>query len=117
MSKNRSGSFVGGLLLGSAVGTVVGLLIAPRSGRETRKLLQKSAEALPELAEDVSATLQCRADQLSESAGRSWDDTLFRLKEAIVAGLEASQIERQSRSEADVRPPEGLKKSMGDRYP
>jgi len=114
MSKNRSGSFVGGLLLGSAVGTVVGLLIAPRSGRETRKLLQKSAEALPELAEDLSATVQCRADQLSESAGRSWDDTLFRLKEAIAAGLEASQIERQFRSEADLRNSEGPKKSMGD---
>jgi gas vesicle protein len=115
MSKNRSGLFVGGLLIGSAVGTAVGLLIAPRSGRDTRKLLQQSAEALPELADDVSATLQYQADRLSASAWRGWDDTLFRLKEAIAAGLEASQLERQILSEPETRNSEPPHPSPGDR--
>ncbi|CDM96124.1 MAG: YtxH domain-containing protein [Limnospira sp. PMC 1291.21] len=101
MSKNRSGLFVSGLVIGSALGTVVGLLIAPRSGRETRKLLQKSAATLPELAEDVSTTVQNQAERMSASALRSWDDTLVRLKEAIAAGLEASQMERQTLSELE----------------
>jgi gas vesicle protein len=93
MSKKSAGSFIGGLLLGSAIGTVTGLLIAPRSGRDTRQLLKKSADALPELAEDLSTTIQLQADRLSESALRNWDGTLARLREAIAAGLEASQRE------------------------
>jgi gas vesicle protein len=93
MSKKSAGSFIGGLLLGSAIGTVTGLLIAPRTGRDTRQLLKKSADALPELAEDLSTSMQLQADRLSESALRNWDGTLARLREAIAAGIEASQRE------------------------
>jgi len=66
MSKNNTGALIGGLLAGSALGTVVGLLIAPRTGRETRQILKKSAQALPELAEDLSSSVQLQADRLSE---------------------------------------------------
>ena len=90
MSKKSAGVFIGGLLLGTAIGTVTGLLIAPRTGRDTRQLLKKSADALPELAEDLSTTVQLQADRLSESALRNWDGTLTRLREAIAAGIEAS---------------------------
>ncbi len=95
MSNNRSGSFLGGLLLGTALGTVAGLLLAPRSGRETRKLLRKSADALPELVEDLATTLQLQTDRLSDSAKLSWDGTLERLRTAIADGVEASQQQRQ----------------------
>jgi gas vesicle protein len=89
---NGNGSlFVVGVLVGSAIGAVTGLLMAPRSGKETRQILRKSARALPELAEDLSSTVQLQADRLSESARRNWDDTLFKLKEAVAAGIEASQ--------------------------
>lgn len=93
MSKKSAGSFIGGLLLGGALGTVTGLLIAPRTGRDTRQLLKKSADALPELAQDLSTSVQLQADRLSESALRNWDDTLSRLREALAAGMEASQRE------------------------
>lgn len=95
MSNNRSGAFVGGLLVGAALGTLAGILMAPRSGRETRQLLRKSADALPELAEDLSSSVQLQADKLSESALRNWDSTLVRLRDAIAAGLEATQREQQ----------------------
>lgn len=101
MSNNRSGVFVGGLLLGAAVGTVAGLLAAPRTGRETRQLLKKSADALPELAEDLSTSVQLQADRLSESALRRWDETLGRLREAIAAGVEATQREQQVLTQAE----------------
>lgn len=107
MSNNRSGSFWGGLLLGAAIGTITGLLTAPRSGRETRQILKKSADALPELAEDLSTTVQLQADRLSESALRNWDSTLVRLKDAIAAGLEATQQEHEVLETQDAElPPE-----------
>jgi gas vesicle protein len=111
MSNRRSGLFLGGLLLGAAIGTVAGLLAAPRPGRETRQFLKKSADALPDLAEDLSTSVQLQADRLSETALRNWDGTLGRLREAIVAGLEATQREQQNlqRREPevpiDVQPP------------
>ncbi|MBC1238945.1 gas vesicle protein [Nostoc linckia z18] len=95
MSNNRSGIFVGGLMLGATIGALAGLLVAPRTGRETRKILQKSANAIPELAEDISTSVQIQADRLSASALRNWDETLDRLKEAIAAGVDASQRESQ----------------------
>lgn len=95
MSNNRSGVFIGGMLLGAAIGTLTGLLVAPRTGRETRQLLKKSANALPELAEDLSTSVQIQADRISESALRSWDETLERLREAIAAGVDATQRDQQ----------------------
>ncbi len=107
MTEKRSGSsgaFIGGLLIGAAVGTVAGLLAAPKSGRETRQLLKKSADALPELAEDLSTTVQLQADRLSDSAVRNWGGTIERLKDAIAAGVEASQRDRQRQTDADLTP-------------
>ncbi len=95
MSNNRSGVFIGGFMLGATIGTLTGLLIAPRTGRETRQMLKKSANALPELAEDLSTSVQIQADRLSANALKNWDDTLERLREAIAAGIDASQRESQ----------------------
>jgi len=107
MSNNRSGAFIGGVLLGATIGTLTGLLVAPRPGRETRQLLKKSADALPELAEDLSTSMQIQADRLSESALRRWDETLERLREAIAAGVDASQRDQAlSREKSAEVPPD-----------
>jgi gas vesicle protein len=95
MTKQRSGLILGGFLVGAAVGTVAGLLYAPKTGRETRQLLKKSAENLPDLAEDLSANLQVQAGRLSESALQQWDGTVGRLREALGAGIEAAQAQRR----------------------
>lgn len=92
--RNRAGIFVGGLAIGTALGTIVGMLIAPRTGKETRKVLKKSADALPELAEDLSTTIQIQAHRLSDEALQNWEDTLDKLKIAIAAGIEASKLEK-----------------------
>jgi gas vesicle protein len=115
MSNNRSTVFIGGVLLGAAVGTLTGLLVAPRTGRETRQLLKKSADALPELAEDLSTSVQLQADRLSESALRNWDETLERLREAITAGIEATQQERQALNQQKTEAPPDSHPPLADR--
>jgi gas vesicle protein len=42
----NAGKIFGGLLFGAAVGTILGILIAPEKGSETRKKLKKKGEAL-----------------------------------------------------------------------
>jgi gas vesicle protein len=114
MSKTSGGSFIGGMLLGTAIGTVAGLLIAPRTGRETRQMLKKSADALPELAEDVSTSVQLQADRLSESALRNWDRTLTRLQEALAAGMDATQRERQTLKHTNAEAPPESRPPVSD---
>ncbi|MBE9111427.1 YtxH domain-containing protein [Nodosilinea sp. LEGE 07298] len=100
MSDKQSGGFVGGLMLGAAMGAVAGLLVAPRTGRETRRILKKSADALPELVEDLSTSVHLQANRLSETALVNWEHTLTRLREAIAAGQEASRQEYDQLSQA-----------------
>jgi gas vesicle protein len=102
MSNNRSGLFIGGMMLGATIGALTGLLVAPRTGRETRQLLKKSASALPELAEDLSTSVQMQADRLSANARSNWDETLDRLREAIAAGVDASMRESQAMKQQNV---------------
>ncbi|MEO0869024.1 MAG: YtxH domain-containing protein [Cyanobacteria bacterium J06642_11] len=93
MSQHNSDQFLGGLLAGTAIGTVIGLLMAPRSGQHTRRVLKKSAEAVPDLVEDLSTSLQFHADKLSHTTLQNWDGTLDRLKDALIAGQAATRAE------------------------
>lgn len=40
---NRGVNFLGGILLGSAIGVISALLLAPESGKRTRKKLKKKS--------------------------------------------------------------------------
>lgn len=92
---SRTGAFIGGMLLGTAIGTAVGLLVAPRSGRETRRLLRKSANALPEMAEDVGTTMQDQAERLLAAAQQSLEETREKLQEAIAVGRDTMRQKQQ----------------------
>ena len=102
-SNNKGGALLVGMVIGGVIGSVTGLLLAPRSGKQTRQLLKKSADALPELAEDLATTLQLQADSLSEVTQRNWQGTLDRLREAIAAGVEASQGDFPKPDDSQVR--------------
>jgi gas vesicle protein len=99
MSSNNRGALVVGLIVGTAIGTVAGLLVAPRRGQETRRVLKKVADAVPELAEDLTDSLKLQTDRLSIAAGSNWLGTLDRLQQAVAAGVAASQsVQDQLRS-------------------
>ncbi|MFM7471986.1 MAG: YtxH domain-containing protein [Nodosilinea sp.] len=93
MGDKQSRGFTGGVVVGAALGVITGLLLAPRSGRETRRILKKSADALPEMAEDLATTVQLHADLLSETALVNWEHTLERLRAVIAAGQAAARQE------------------------
>ncbi|NMF60606.1 YtxH domain-containing protein [Pseudanabaena yagii] len=88
---NGAGKFFGGVIVGTVIGAAVGILFAPRSGKETRQVLKRSAKDLPKLAEEVSANVQYQADRLTVQAQRTIDEALIRLQEAIATGQEASR--------------------------
>ena len=114
-NKNRSAR-LGGILIGTAIGAVAGLLTAPRKGQETRQLLKKTADAVPEIAEDIASSVRLQADRLSEVALDNWYDTLDRLQAAISAGVVASQAARQGDILDNDREPDAISTSDSADY-
>lgn len=69
MADNDNGnSFALGLLVGGILGTVVGLLIAPKSGTELRTDLTERSEAWRTRAEELAATVRERVGPAVETA-------------------------------------------------
>jgi gas vesicle protein len=65
MSNSSFGKFVTGALVGGAVGAVIGMLLAPRSGAETRELIREEFESR---YRESSDTLREKSDLLKEKA-------------------------------------------------
>jgi len=62
-----TGKFIGGLLIGGALGAVIGLLLAPRSGEETRYMLRD------EFNERMNRSLDTVKSKTSELKDRAYE--------------------------------------------
>ena len=87
MSNDQGGgSFFSFFLMGGIVGAIVGLLLAPRKGQETRAELSQKSEILKEQVEDMAVQLKDRLnptidnvkemirDKLADSRGEVLQD-------------------------------------------
>jgi gas vesicle protein len=92
-------SFIVGMTLGALVGTTAALLLAPQSGRRTRRQLVRKAEelgdtateALDEAREETRRIADRTARETRRLAGRARsraDVTTERLSEAVEKGRE-----------------------------
>ena len=54
--------FLAGFVVGGAIGAVAGILLAPKSGEETRKLLSDSAQDIARRADETAKQIQSKAD-------------------------------------------------------
>jgi gas vesicle protein len=50
---NKKGYFIGGILFGAFVGAIAGVLLAPSSGKETRKKIKKMADLNGEFVQNA----------------------------------------------------------------
>jgi gas vesicle protein len=51
MDMPKGSKLLGGLLIGTAIGALAGLLFAPKAGKETRKAIRERARALKKEAD------------------------------------------------------------------
>ena len=65
-------SFLTGLLTGAAIGGIIALLYAPKSGKETREQLKKKFSELEKELENLK-------DQANQKTGRAKDDLAQKL--------------------------------------
>ena len=73
-------NLIGGLLAGAAIGVAVGILLAPRSGQQTRKKISKESK---HLMGDLKHTLGDSVDSLKSQYNRGIDELVKRSKGAI----------------------------------
>lgn len=59
------GKFLGGAVLGGAIGAVLGMLLAPRSGAETRALIREEFESR---YQDSTDAIQAKSEAIQEKA-------------------------------------------------
>jgi gas vesicle protein len=98
--------FLGGLLLGSVAGAGVMLLMAPQSGKKTRKQLQRKGqkvrkqtaktvkhkvEQVQDKANQVSTSIHEQVEDLQERAHDAIDDQKDRWESVVKAGKTAVQ--------------------------
>jgi len=82
---NVSSKFIGGLVFGTAIGIVTGLLMAPNSGNQTRKNIVKKSRVYSQQAVDAVRqyleTLKNAKSKQGESIYNSSQELLERLKQ------------------------------------
>ena len=88
MSNNSAESFIKGFVLGIVGGGVAGILLAPKSGAETREDIKKLAIDLKEKATDLYAEARKEIDkkiaQVKKAGGKINEDTYKSLVSEVV---------------------------------
>ena len=84
---DNAGSKVSFFLIGLGIGSLIGVLFAPRSGEETRDYLASRADEGREYAQKKARELRERAEDLLERSR----EIMGRQKEAISSAVEAGK--------------------------
>jgi gas vesicle protein len=78
-----------GIGLGAIIGAATALLLAPKSGVETREDLKKAADDLRSKAEGVYGDLGTQVDELVSKSKELIESTKTKVQEAIETGKKA----------------------------
>lgn len=105
MADNNDGpGFVTGLLLGTALGAAISILLAPRPGHETREQLLEKGSELKGVADVFTAQARERVDEVVAQAKAAMGEERQSLSEAIndmrevlrEATLEAKEVMKEA---------------------
>ncbi len=77
------GKFLSGFIIGSTVGGVIVLLLAPRAGEETRELLLDKSEEAYKCTEDSIQELQTKANDVMDEMQQKGDELLVKVQDLI----------------------------------
>jgi gas vesicle protein len=86
--------WVKGLIAGGLMGAVLGVLYAPRSGKETRDRICKSSEELFEKTKEQVEQGQRKMEELAERGKELYAEKKEKLKKAVEVGVEAYKQEK-----------------------
>jgi gas vesicle protein len=105
LSKQRGKDWLIGAAVGSLIGSIAALLLAPKSGKELRADIANQAQRIGEKAQDVAGTLSEKTQHLAQSVGKHSSEWAGKVKEAarcLVKGKEEEASEGTAQETASV---------------
>ncbi|MEJ2336883.1 MAG: YtxH domain-containing protein [Gemmatimonadales bacterium] len=84
--------FVLGVLVGALLGAGAALLLAPESGKRTRRRIRRSAEDLTDAAGDTLQTVADDAKRLADDARRAAERSSERLVDSVERGAKRLRV-------------------------
>ena len=75
--------FFTGFLVGGAIGALAGILLAPKSGEETRAQIAETAKEMTRRADETVKELQSKADDVVSEMQKKGDELKEKLQNAI----------------------------------
>ena len=81
--------FLAGFIVGGAIGAIAGVLLAPKSGEETRAMLADGAKEAMKRADETVKEIQSKADDVVSDMQRKGDEIKEKLQNLINQQKEA----------------------------
>ena len=75
--------FLAGFIVGGAIGAVAGILLAPKSGEETRKILADTAQDMVKRADETAKQIQVKAEDAVSDLQRKGDEIKEKLQDLM----------------------------------
>jgi gas vesicle protein len=92
--------FIKGLIIGGVAGLAVGILYAPKSGKETRQQITDSTEELLNKAKRQYEETRNKLADVAKNKKESFLKTKEKLKKAVDAGVEVYKQEKAEMHQA-----------------
>ena len=83
------GKFITGFAIGAAVGGIIGLLLAPQSGEETREILADKSKEICDKTNETVSEIQDKAQNIVSDLQAKGDELISKLQDAISKQKEA----------------------------
>jgi gas vesicle protein len=90
-SEDESRGFLSGLFYGAVIGTAVGLLMAPRSGMETRHMIREQSVRLRDQVEQSAQEALHKAEEVTQHGREYLEETKERLERTADAVVKTAQ--------------------------
>jgi len=100
---SKKGKFIGGVILGAALGTIGGILFAPDKGSVTRKDLKKKATDYSKQAKKSWHGLQEQTQQLGQDVKKMGQEVAGDVQERTHTLLEKTGMVESPKSTSDVK--------------
>ena len=78
-----AGKFLAGFIIGGAVGALAGLLLAPKTGEETREMIAKTSSELYGKTEDSLKEIKEKAEVVVEDLQKKGDELIAKLQNML----------------------------------